>query len=117
MESTDPNKPGTATTEFKLTVVVSVVGAIVAGLSLSLTQLQTIYPDARWIVVAVGLVGGLGTVVATVSKFIGSRTDIKVGQLGVEAAQVNADARTAASSGTKPVAVSPSKPLAPPPHP
>jgi hypothetical protein len=86
-QPSDPNKPGTQTTEFKLTAAVSIVGAIIAGLSVTLAQLHEAFPTAGWIATAITAVGGLATVVATASKFIGSRTAVKTAQLQGQAAE------------------------------
>jgi hypothetical protein len=83
----DPNKPGTQTTEFKITAAVSVVGAVIAGLSVTLAQLHDAFPTAGWIATAITAVGGLATVFATVNKFIGSRTAVETAQLQTQAAE------------------------------
>lgn len=86
-QPSDPNKPGTQTTEFKLTAAVSIVGAIIAGLSVTLAQLHDAFPTAGWIATAITAVAGLGTVFATVNRFIGSRTAVKTAQLQTQAAE------------------------------
>lgn len=83
----DPNKPGTQTSEFKVATVIGAVGAVVAGASLTLSQLHDLFPGSTWIATCVGIVAGLGTMLAVGMKFIGSRTEVKTGQLKLEAAK------------------------------
>lgn len=107
---TDPNKPGTATSEFKLTVIVGAIGAVVAGLSLTLTQLHDVLPQAGWITIALTAVGGLATMLAVANQYIGGRSQVKVAQLQVVAAQLHAEAATTIGLAGVTGAASPSKP-------
>lgn len=92
---TDPNTKGTKTSEFNLTVAVSVLGAVVAGLSVTIAQLKDVLPNAGWIAIAAGIVGGLGTVLGVVSKYVGGRAEVKTGQLQLQAAEALRDASVA----------------------
>lgn len=88
----DPNKPGSQTTEFKITAAVIVVVSVLAGLAEMLNQLRTAFPEHRWIQSSVTVVAALLSVAAMVMKFTGSRTAVKVGQLQLEAAKTLSDA-------------------------
>lgn len=69
--------PGSGTSEFKFAAAVAVLGAILAGLSVSLGQLQQILPEQQWISVAGVIVGGLMTLISSLG-FSKSRTVVKV---------------------------------------
>lgn len=69
--------PGSSTSEFKFAAVVAIVGAILAGVSVSLGQLQQILPDQQWIAVAGVVVGGLMTLISSLG-YAKSRTVVKV---------------------------------------
>jgi len=92
--SSDPNKPGTQTTEFRVATVVGIIGAIVAGLSVTFAQLRDVFPANGWIVTSIGILAGLGTMLGVANKFIGSRTSLKVAQVS-GAAQVQSAQETA----------------------
>lgn len=84
---TDPARPGVSTSEFTLSLIVSIIGALIAGASVTLNQLQDLLPGSHGIGVAVGIAGGLATMVAMAMKFVGSRTDIKTALISADTTQ------------------------------
>lgn len=113
MTESDPNKAGTSTSEFKLATIVGVIGAVVAGASLALTQLKEVLPDAGWIAVGLTVLGGLGTMLAVASKYIGGRSAVKVAQLGVQAASIEAGVPQVVTIPPSPPTISATRPSMP----
>lgn len=89
---TDPSTPGAKTSEFAATIagIVTVAGAVIAGAAVTFDQLKAAFPETAWLVPVAAFLSVAVTATGTVMKFIGSRTDIKVGMLGVEAAKATA---------------------------
>jgi hypothetical protein len=87
-QQTDPTAKASQTLEGKLTIIVTVVGAVLAGLATTFVALQEALPDAGWIAVAITIVGILSTMAATVMKLIGGRSSVKVSLNNVEAARL-----------------------------
>lgn len=54
-----PPDSGTSTSEFKITVVIIVIGTLMEGFSAFLTQLQTVNPAATWIGTSLAICGAL----------------------------------------------------------
>lgn len=113
----DPNKPGVKSSEFNITVVVGIIGAVVAGLSLTISQLQDVLPTAGWVTVAAGIVAGLGTVVGIAMKYVGSRGNVKVGQLQLQAAEMLRDAEVARATLATPKTLAEGTTFVPPGNP
>lgn len=96
MPDTTVPPSGKDTSEFSLTKLLALAGVfiaaslpVLAGLTSTLDGLQTVFPGAKWIGVALGVVGTLMTVAMTINKYIGSRTQVKIAQT-VQAVQTSA---------------------------
>lgn len=95
---TDATKPGAQTSEFKLTLgtIIGTAAAIIAGATVTVQQLQDVFPGAAALVAIAGILGTSGMVVGALAKFIGSRTAVKTEMIAadaqVEAAKVQASA-------------------------
>lgn len=85
--ASDPNKPGSQTTEGKYTVIIGIVGAIIAGLSTTVAMLKEVLPDNQMIVLAASVIGGFATLLGIGMSFNKGRSNVKVAQLGVKAAE------------------------------
>ncbi len=100
----DPSKPGIATSEFKLSSLVAVLGAILAGTTVALGALQDAFPAAGWI----GVVAGVVAMAASVLGFAKSRGQVKAADIISTAAKAIAGVQgSAAGLGALPVAFPP----------
>lgn len=83
---------GTQTSEFKLTMVVIIVGIVMEAFAGILTQLQTANPTSTWVGVAMSVVGAVMILLKALG-YTKSRTALKLGELAAGAA-ANGDTET-----------------------
>lgn len=84
MPESNPGKPGNTTSEFKLSGLVAILGALLAGATVMLGALQDAFPTAGWIGVAAGVVA----MAASVLGFAKSRSTVKAADIMATAAKV-----------------------------
>jgi hypothetical protein len=91
-DQTSLSDAGHTTSENKLTKAVAIAGAIIVGLTATFVALQPLLPNAAWIAIAVTILTTIGGVVATVSKYIGGRTEVKTAMARIDVANTLAAA-------------------------
>lgn len=97
---TDPAAPGTSTSEFKVTLIVSALGAVLAGAGMALSQLHELFPGNNAITGAVAIIAGIASMVAIAMKYLGGRTAVKTALIQSDTAQTFADAGVMTRPGT-----------------
>lgn len=77
---TDPTASGKTSTEFKFAGSIAAFGAILAGLGVTLAQLQQVFPESKWINGVMVVVGGLISAMMGLG-FIKGQADRKVAMI------------------------------------
>ena len=76
-DQSNPTKPGGATSEFKMSTVVIILSAALAGLTTTFAMLKDSFPDVGW----VGVVAGLLSMAYTASGYAKSRGTVKAADI------------------------------------
>jgi hypothetical protein len=91
---TDPRAAGPETSEHGFTKWVAIASSaiaaasvVLAGVGTMLSGLHDVFPAAGWITAAVGFVAGLTALVASVAKYTGGRSAVKVAIENTRAAE------------------------------
>lgn len=81
MADSDPNKPGTQTSEFKFATVLSVVGVLLTGMATVFSALKEQFPNVTW----VGSIAGALVAIAPAVAYIVNRGMVKSSQIKADA--------------------------------